>query len=63
MKSIIYNWILIKIDGTYLGWSKAEKESPNGDPDNLQWIEWNKELPEDIDNIGCQYKNGELVRT
>lgn len=49
MEEIIYTFLLIKKDGTYLGWSKAIDIPPNGDPDNLEWIEWNKPLPEDIE--------------
>ena len=35
-----YTYILIKTDGTYLGWSKAGKEKPAGD--GMKWIEWAK---------------------
>ena len=58
MEEIIYTYILIKTDGTYLGWSKAETEKPAGD--GMQWIEWGKELPEDIDTVPYKYENGEL---
>jgi len=45
-----YNWLLIKkANGAYLGWSKAEDEPPCGEPDLLEWVQWGKELPEDID--------------
>jgi len=60
-EEIIYTYILTQIDGTYLGWSKAPTEPPNGDTVNMQWIEWNKPLPEDIDTVGYKYENGELV--
>lgn len=58
MKEIIYTYILIKTDGTYLGWSKAPtvKEAADG----MQWIEWNKPLPGDIDSVQYKYENGEL---
>lgn len=60
MEETIYTYILIKTDGTYLGWSKAEKEKPAGK--DMEWIKWNKELPEDIDIVEYKYKNGELKR-
>ena len=46
-EEIIYTFILTKTGGTYLGWSKAKEEKPAGD--GMQWHEWNKPLPEDID--------------
>ena len=55
MEEIIYTWILTKPDGTYLGWSKAVDEPPCGDPENMQWIEWNKPLPKDIDSASYIY--------
>jgi len=49
-KKVIYNWVLVyKADGTYMGWSKAKGKPHCGDA-NLEWIDWGKELPEDIDN-------------
>ena len=57
-EEIIYKHILIKDDGTYLGWSKAKTEKPAGD--GMQWIERNKPLPEDIDTVPYKYENGEL---
>ena len=57
---IIYTYILIKKDGTYLGWSKAKTEKPAGD--GMKWVEWDKPLPEDIDTTQYKYKNGELVK-
>lgn len=60
---MIYNWILIKKTGEYLGWSKADKKPPCGEPDKLEWIEWDKELPEDIDTANYFYKDGELTRS
>ncbi len=59
---IIYTYILIKKDGTYLGCSKAPTEPPCGEPDKLEWIEWNKPLPEDIDTGEYKFKNGELIK-
>ena len=56
----IYTYILIKTDGTYLGWSKAKDEKPAGA--GMKWIEWGKELPEDIDTADYKYKNGELKK-
>ena len=44
-----YNWILIKKSGEYMSWSKSLTEPPCGEPDILEWIKWDKELPEDID--------------
>ena len=69
MKEIIYSFILCKIDGTYLGWSKAEEMPPCGDPKNMQWHKWGKGLPADIEeardengNSLYKYVNGELVK-
>ena len=56
----LYTHILIKEDGTYLGWSKAKTEKPAGD--GMQWIEWNKPLPEGIDMVGYSYLNGGLEK-
>ena len=69
---IIYTYILIKTDGTYLGWSKANgakisEESSETAPsgikagDGMQWIEWNKPLPEDIDTSTYNLVGGTLV--
>ena len=55
---IIYTLILIKEDGTYLGWSKAKVEKPAGE--GMEWVEWNKTLPEDIDMKSYTLKDGEL---
>lgn len=57
-EEIIYTYILIKEDGTYLGWSKSKevKEAGNG----MQWIEWNKPLPNDIETKQYVYEDGEL---
>lgn len=57
---IIYTYILIKTDGTYLGWSKAKTEKTAGD--GMKWVEWNKSLPEDIDSMQYKYKNKTLVK-
>ena len=59
MEEIIYTYILIKTDGTYLGWSKAKTEKQAGD--GMQWIEWNKPLPEDIDTSTYKLVGGALV--
>ena len=58
MEEIIYTYILTKTDGTYLGWSKAPSVTKAGD--GMQWQEWNKPLPEDIDSVQYKYENGEL---
>lgn len=60
MEETIYTWILTKTAGTFLGWSKAIEEPLCGDPDNMQWIKWNKPLPPDIDSVPYKYENGEL---
>ncbi len=62
MEETIYTFILTKTDGTYLGWSKAETEKSAGD--GMEWIEWNKPLPDDIDADGVvyMYKDGELTK-
>jgi len=50
MSDILYNWVLIwKATGNYQSWSKSVNKPHCGDPDNLEWIEWGKELPEDIE--------------
>ena len=63
MEETIYTFILTKTDGTYLGWSEAKKEKPAGE--GMQWIEWNKPLPPDIDAEGVvyKYKDGKLTRS
>ncbi len=43
----IYTFILTRTDGTYLGWSKAKEEKEAGK--DMVWHEWNKPLPDDID--------------
>ncbi|MHA1470475.1 MAG: ASKHA domain-containing protein, partial [Candidatus Asgardarchaeia archaeon] len=49
-EAVIYTYILIKkLDNKYLGWSKAKTEKPAGD--GMEWIKWDKELPEDIDTV------------
>jgi hypothetical protein len=68
VNEIIYTWILIKkSDNTYLN-SHRQIEKPkygnNGhetdsDPD-VEWIEWNKPLPDDIDTVPYKYEDGEL---
>ena len=58
-EEIIYTYILIKTDGTYLGWSKAPEVKKAGD--GMEWIEWNKPLPEDIDSKEYKLVKGELV--
>ena len=57
-----YNWLLIwKVDKKFQGWSKA-KDIPNvGEPDKLEWVEWGKELPDDIEEKVYCYQDGELV--
>ncbi len=60
MEETIYTHILIKkSDNKYLGWSKAKTEKPAGT--GMEWIEWNKPLPEDIDTEKYKYKNGKLT--
>ena len=61
MEEIIYTFLLIKKDGTYLGWSKAAETPPCGDIKNMEWIEWNNPLPDDIDISDYMYENGELT--
>ena len=59
-EEIIYTYILIKEeDNNYLGWSKAPTVKKAGD--GMQWIEWNKPLPEDIDSKEYKLVKGELV--
>lgn len=57
-----YTFILIKKSGEYLGWSKASTEPPCGEPDKLEWVEWGKELPEDIDSAEYKLIDGALVK-
>lgn len=47
----IYKSILIKDDGTYLGWEPGPVPEGSG----MQAVEWNKPLPEAIDSISCKY--------
>ena len=61
---IKYNFILIKkIDNKYMGWSKANNKPSSDALNNFEWIEWNKELPDDIDTTDYKYKNNELTRS
>ena len=63
MEEIIYNWILIeKETGTYIGWSKAINEPNCSGPNYMDWVEWGKELPDDIDGGGYKLIDGELVK-
>jgi len=57
---IVYTFILCKTDGSYLGWSKAPEVTEAGA--GMQWIEWNKPLPDDIDEVTYKYENDELVK-
>lgn len=58
---ILYNYILVKTDGSkYIGWSKATKKPK--DVTGLKWYPWSKELPENIDTEGYRYNKGELVK-
>lgn len=44
------NWILIKKENNqYLGWSKSTEKPACGEPDLLEWVEYRKDLPDDID--------------
>lgn len=50
IKKDIYNWLLVKKDGTWNNlWSKSIDKPQCGEPDKLEWIEWNKPLPNMID--------------
>jgi len=61
MEETIYTHILIKkSDNKYLGWSKAKTEKPAGT--GMEWKEWNKPLPEDIDNGDYFYVKGKIVK-
>lgn len=58
-----WKWILInKSTKEYYSKHNSETIPRNGDPDKIEWIEWNKPLPEDIDTVGYKYENGELVK-
>jgi len=57
-----YTFILIKKTGEYLGWSKAPTEPPCGQPELLEWVDWGKELPEDIDSTEYKLIDGNLVK-
>ncbi len=57
----IYNWILIRKDNNkYVSWGNGTKP-PVGEPDLLEWKEWNKPLHEDIDTASYRYENDELI--
>lgn len=51
----IFNWILIRKDTQiYIDWANGIK--PNvGEPDLLEWIEWNKPIPPDAGQEGVGY--------
>lgn len=53
-----YTFLLVKKDGKYVGWSRSKNTPKCGEPDKLEWVEWNKPLPEDID--GKEYTLEEL---
>lgn len=55
-------YILTKNDGTYLGWSRADKVKKAGH--GMKWVEWGKELPGDIDEEPGAYKHtsGKLTK-
>lgn len=59
MEEIIYTYILIKTDGTYLGWSKAKTEKPAGD--GMQWIDWKTEALDDEGNIIKDSENNPIM--
>lgn len=45
-----YKWILInKQTGEFYCPHNSETIPRNGQPDKIEWIDWNKPLPEDID--------------
>lgn len=45
-----YKWILtVKETGEYLSYHIIDDMPPCGEPEKLQWREWNKPLPDDID--------------
>ena len=60
MEKTIYTFILCKEDGSYLGWSKAKDEIESGE--DMQWVKWDKTLPDDIDSIEYKYIKGKLKR-
>jgi len=60
----IIDWILIRKDNQkYVSWGNGTKPEV-GEPDLLEWIEWNKELPEDIDTVQYKYdkKTNSLIK-
>ena len=56
-----YNWVLVyKKDQSYIGWSKSNSMPRCGDPELLEWIEWNKTLPEETEQE-LFYSDGNLI--
>lgn len=56
MEEITWRWILInKESGKYYDNHNSEATPRNGDPDKIEWIEWNKPLPEDVGFISYVY--------
>ncbi len=64
MEEKIYNWLLVKKDGTWNGSYNAEaKLKPFcGDSKNYEWIKWNKPLPDDINSVSYKYVDGNLIK-
>lgn len=64
MEEIIYKWILInKMSGKFYDKHNSEAIPRNGEPNKIEWIEWNKPLPKDIDRVQYKYENGELIKS
>lgn len=61
----IYNWLYLKKDGSWGGSFNADaKLKPFcGDPDNYEWIKWNKPIPDEIlqaEPGTVKYEKGEV---
>ena len=56
MEENTWKWLLInKLTGQYYSKHNSEGIPRNGEPDKIEWIEWNKPLPEDIDLASYVY--------
>ncbi len=63
MEEKIYNWLLVKKDGSWNGSFNANAiEKPHCGDSNYEWIKWGKPLPGDIDTVDYKYSKGKLIK-
>lgn len=60
----VFTFLLVKKEsGHYMGYSRAKDKPECKDLSSLEWVEWNKELPDDIDDKPYVLQDGELIET